>query len=95
MFAVSTRIYFIVCPQLLTHTIVAIILNNVKKFLERARGIEPLSSDWKSVIIPLYYARFGKGEENRTPASGFGDQRDTISLHPHKKAPCISTEGHV
>ena len=26
---------------------------------------------------------FGKGEENRTPASGFGDQRDTISLHPH------------
>ncbi len=37
----------------------------------------------------------GKGEENRTPASGFGDQRDTISPHPHKKAPCISTEGHV
>ena len=26
---------------------------------------------------------FGKGEENRTPASGFGDQRDTISLHPY------------
>jgi hypothetical protein len=28
--------------------------------LERARGIEPLSSDWKSVIIPLYYARLAK-----------------------------------
>jgi hypothetical protein len=25
--------------------------------LERTRGIEPLSSDWKSVIIPLYYIR--------------------------------------
>ena len=35
----------------------------------------------------------GKGEENRTPTSGFGDQRDTISLHPHKKSPLYFYRG--
>ena len=28
------------------------------KTLERATGIEPVSSAWKAVIIPLYQARF-------------------------------------
>ena len=32
---------------------------------------------------------FGKGEKNRTPTCCFGDSRDTISLHPHKKAPQV------
>ncbi len=25
--------------------------------LERVRGIEPLSSAWKAIVLPLYYTR--------------------------------------
>jgi hypothetical protein len=34
--------------------------------LERVRRIELLSSDWKSVIIPLYYTRLGSETGIRT-----------------------------
>jgi uncharacterized membrane protein len=35
---------------------------NLLDKMERRRGIEPLSSAWKAVIIPLYYRRWVPGK---------------------------------
>ena len=34
-----------------------IVANKVKINIERVRGIEPLASDWKSEVLPLYDTR--------------------------------------
>ena len=52
--------------------------------LVRARGLEPRSTESKTVILPLDYARLnGAPRGNRTPVVGLQNQSSTIELEGH------------
>src|SRR6266446_3742417 len=63
------------------HSRASVSLTNPLKTLERVKGIEPSSSAWKAVALPLSYTRIQKSEDRMQVSEQLPSISDPCSCH--------------